>query len=64
VARLRVGEGDTLLLTETPDGFALTPYDEAFAAGLSAFEHARRDLRNALRVLARGESRRAPGRRS
>ena len=32
-----MAEGDTLFLTETPDGFALTPYDEAFAAALAAF---------------------------
>jgi putative addiction module antidote len=60
VARLRVAEGDTLFLTETPDGFALTPFDEAFAAALAAFEDGRKDLRNALRALARERAK--PGR--
>ncbi|MEE9140594.1 MAG: AbrB/MazE/SpoVT family DNA-binding domain-containing protein [Alphaproteobacteria bacterium] len=53
VARLRVREGDPVYLTETPDGFALTPYDETFNAAMKAFEEGRRDYRNALRELAR-----------
>ena len=64
VARLGVAEGDTLFLTETPDGFALTPYDEAFAAALAAFADGRRDhLRNALRALARERAKPGRGRR-
>jgi hypothetical protein len=30
LARLKVGKGDTLYITETPQGVALTPYDPAF----------------------------------
>ncbi|MGB8274053.1 MAG: archease [Alphaproteobacteria bacterium] len=37
LAELGVGEGDTVFLTRTPEGFALTPYDETFAAALDAF---------------------------
>lgn len=62
VARLGVAEGDTLFLTPTPEGLALTPYDEAFAASLAAFEDGRRGLRNALRALA-GEPRQSKTRK-
>lgn len=53
LARLKVGEGDTLILTETPDGFVVTPYDETFEAGMKAFERTRKKYRNALRELAK-----------
>lgn len=52
LARLRVSDGDTLLLTESPDGFIVTPYEQDFADSLEAFERTRRKYRNALRELA------------
>ena len=52
LARLGAGEGDRIFLTETPDGFALTPYDDTFRAAITAFEEGRKRLRNALRELA------------
>ena len=52
LVQLRVSEGDTLILTETPDGFRVTPYDPDFADSLAAFERTRRKYRNALRELA------------
>jgi putative addiction module antidote len=52
LAQLRVEDGDTLLLTESPDGFIVTPYDQDFADSLDAFERTRRKYRNALRTLA------------
>ncbi|HWQ94535.1 MAG TPA: AbrB/MazE/SpoVT family DNA-binding domain-containing protein [Gammaproteobacteria bacterium] len=52
-SRLRVAEGDTLLLTETPDGIQLTPYDADFEAAMEAFEQTRRKYRNTLRKLAK-----------
>jgi putative addiction module antidote len=54
VARLGVGEGDEVFLTEAPDGFLLSPHDEGFAAAMAAFDQARRKFRNALRALAKG----------
>src|SRR5258708_40332977 len=30
LAKLRVEQGDTVYLTETPDGFRITPYDPEF----------------------------------
>ena len=51
--RLRVGEGDLLYLTETPEGFLLTPYEENFGRAMQAFEKTRKKYRNALRELAK-----------
>ncbi len=53
LAELKVQEGDTLILTKTPDGFKVTPYDETFEAGMKAFERTRRKFRNAFRELAK-----------
>ena len=53
LADLKVGEGDTLILTETPDGFKVTPYDATFEASMDAFEEGRRKYRNALKELAK-----------
>lgn len=52
-ARLRVKEGDTLSVTETPDGIQLTPYDPEFELAMKAFERGRVRYRNALRRLAK-----------
>ena len=51
--RLKVAEGDSLYLTETKDGFQLTPYDESFAWAMKAFERTRKRYRNAFRELSK-----------
>ncbi len=53
-ARLNLREGDDLFLTEAPDGFLLSPFEESFAAAMDAFAVTRRRFRNALRALAKG----------
>jgi putative addiction module antidote len=53
LARLRLQKGDTVYLVETPDGYQLTPYDEAFARQVRAAEGVLRDQRDVLRELAR-----------
>ncbi len=53
LAALRVGEGDALILTESPDGFKITPYATEIEGELEAFEEGRRRYRNALRELAK-----------
>ena len=53
VARLRVGKGDVVFLTETDDGFRITPYDPEFARQMEAAEEVSKRRRNALRVLAK-----------
>lgn len=52
-ARLRVKEGDSLSITETPDGIQLSPYDPEFDGAMKAFERGRVRYRNALRRLAK-----------
>ena len=51
--RLKVSEGDKLCLTESPEGFKITSYDEDFALAMKAFERSRKRYRNALRELAK-----------
>jgi putative addiction module antidote len=53
LARLSVDAGDTLYLTESPDGFRLTPYDPEFASQFSAAERIMKRRRAALRELAK-----------
>lgn len=53
LAKLRVGKGDTLCLTETPDGVLLTPYSAEFAEIMEAAEIVMRENRDALRALAK-----------
>ena len=50
---VRVKEGDQLYLTETPDGFRLTPYDPDFAKTMEVAEGFMSRYKNALRDLAR-----------
>lgn len=53
LARLKVGEGDTVYLTEAPDGCRLTPLDAGFAVQMEAAEAIMREDRDILRELAR-----------
>ncbi|MGB7971956.1 MAG: AbrB/MazE/SpoVT family DNA-binding domain-containing protein [Candidatus Deferrimicrobiaceae bacterium] len=52
-ARLRVKEGDTLSVTETPDGIQLSPYDPDFEEAMKAFERGSARYRNAMRRLSK-----------
>ena len=54
LARLRVKKGDTLFLTEAPDGgYRLTPYDPEFARQMGLAEEIMPDDREVLRALAK-----------
>lgn len=53
LARLRVGQGDSLYLSEAPDGVRLTAADPGFAATMSAAEQIMREDRDILRELAK-----------
>lgn len=53
LARLRVGPGDALHLTEAPDGMRLTAHDPDFAATMDLAEEIMREDRNILRELAK-----------
>lgn len=52
LARLRVEKGDTLYVTETPDGIELRAFDEEFAEDMEMAEKIMRDNRDLLRKLA------------
>jgi putative addiction module antidote len=53
LARLRVGPGDVLHLTEAPDGVRLTASDPDFAAQIAVAERVMREDRDILRALAK-----------
>ena len=52
LARLNVQKGDTLYLTEGPQGIRLVPYDEEFAAQMETAREIMRENRDVLQRLA------------
>lgn len=52
LAKLRVSPGDNLYLTETANGYHLTPSDPGFEAKMALAETIMREDRDILRVLA------------
>ena len=50
--KLRVSKGDSLTISETPDGIQLNPYDEDFSAAMDLAEEIMREDRDVLRKLA------------
>ena len=53
LARLKLQKGDTLHVTETPDGLALTPYDPALEAQLALGREFMREYRDTFHALAK-----------
>lgn len=54
LARMDVGDGDNLFVTEGPDGtLQITPYDPDFADQIEAAREGMATYRNALRELAK-----------
>jgi putative addiction module antidote len=53
LARLRVGEGDTLFATDSPDGVRLTASDPDFERTMELAEAIMRQDREILRALAK-----------
>jgi putative addiction module antidote len=52
-ARLNVGKGDVVYLTESPEGYRISPYDPAFAKQMHGAERIMKKRRNVLRALAK-----------
>lgn len=52
LARMNVQKGDTLYLTEGPQGIRLVPFDEEFATQMEAAREIMRENRDVLRRLA------------
>jgi putative addiction module antidote len=53
LSRLKVAKGDSLFLTESPDGYRITPYDADFEEQMSLARSFMRERRNVLRELAK-----------
>jgi len=53
LARLRAGIGDSLFVTEAPDGIRITAADPDFATQMDVAEQIMREDRNILRALAK-----------
>lgn len=53
LARLRVELGDTIYLTDSPDGYRLVAADPDFETKMRAAEQIMREDRDILRVLAK-----------
>jgi putative addiction module antidote len=51
--KLKVGEGDTVFVTETSDGIQLTAYDPEFEKAMEAYKKVSTKYRNALHQLAK-----------
>jgi putative addiction module antidote len=51
--RLKVEKGDTLFLTESPEGFRITPYDPEFEEDMVLARKVMRERRDLLRELAK-----------
>jgi putative addiction module antidote len=53
LARLRLEKGQTVFLTETPDGYALTPYDPTLEEQIQAGREFMREFRDTFHQLAK-----------
>ncbi len=53
LATLKVEKGDTLILTDAPDGFRITANDPAFEERMEIARKIMKKRRNALRELAK-----------
>jgi len=52
-ARLKVEKGDVVFLTESPEGYRISPYDPAFEKQMRGAERIMKKRRNVLRALAK-----------
>lgn len=53
LSRLKVQKGDSVFLTESPDGFRITPYDPEFEEDMALASQVMRKRRDLLRELAK-----------
>ena len=53
LSRLKLGKGESVFLTETPDGYALTPYDPALEEEINAGRAFMRDFKDTFHQLAK-----------
>ena len=53
LTKLNVREGETIYLTDTKDGFRITPYKQEFEAQMQAAEKVMNEDRDILRELSK-----------
>jgi putative addiction module antidote len=53
LSRLKLAKGDTVYLTDSPDGYRLTPYNPEFEAQMDTARKVMKKRRAALRELAK-----------
>jgi len=53
LTKLKVAKGDFVFLTESPDGFRITPYDPEFEENMALARQVMRKRRDLLRELAK-----------
>ena len=53
LARLKLSKGESVYLTETPEGYTLTPYDPALEEEIAAGREFMRDFRDTFHQLAK-----------
>jgi putative addiction module antidote len=53
LARLKLEKGDTVFVTETPEGMAVTPYDPSLEEQIAAGRAFMRDFRDTFHELAK-----------
>ena len=51
--KMGVKEGDAVYLTETPDGYQISPYDPEFSRQMELAKKGMKKYRNTLRELAK-----------
>ena len=52
-SRLKVEKGDIVFLTESPDGYRISPYNPTFEKQMKTAERIMKKRRNVLRALAK-----------
>lgn len=52
-SKLNVEKGDVVFLTESPDGYRISPYDPTFEKQMKVAERIMKKRRSVLRVLAK-----------
>ncbi len=53
LTRLKLDKGDAVYITETPDGYRLSPYDPAFAEQMQTARELMKQRRNAVHELSK-----------
>ena len=53
ISRLKLSKGETVFLTDTPDGYAITPYVPALEEEIAAGRAFMRDFRDTFHQLAK-----------